>query len=82
MEWEPEAKGKFNNMLSLIPFFQRKMAERMGSKKAEENAIERDSELVEERDIVMALESETPAPFKSLMRETAAKVGFNMDLAR
>jgi hypothetical protein len=27
MNWEPEAKAKFDNMMSLIPFFQRKMAE-------------------------------------------------------
>ncbi len=81
MDWEPEAKTKFDNMLSLIPFFQRKMAERMGTKKAEENASERDSDIVEEHDIVRALESETPTPFKALMRDTATKVGFNMDLA-
>lgn len=80
MNWEPEAKAKFDKMMSLIPFFQRKMAERMGSKKAEENASERDSDIVEEHDIVRALESETPTPFKPLMRDTAAKVGFNMDL--
>ncbi len=82
MEWEPEARAKFDRMMSLIPFFQRKMAERMGSRKAEENASNRDSDMVEEHDIVRALESETPAPFKELMRDTAAKVGFNMDLAK
>lgn len=82
MDWEPKAKTKFDNMISMIPFFQRKMAERLAGKKAEENAAARDAGMVEEPDIVSAFISETPKPFQASMRETAAKAGFDMPQAR
>ena len=78
MEWNSAAKEKFDNMLSMIPFFQRKMAERLAGKKAAENAAVRGSKSVEEEDIVKAFVSETPAPFQATMRETAARAGFDM----
>jgi len=78
MDWNPDAKAKFDNLLTMIPFFQRKMAEKLAGKKAEENAAARSSSFVEEHDIVSAFISETPAPFQALMRDTATKAGFNM----
>ena len=80
MDWDPEVKAKFDKMISMIPFFQRKMAERMAGKKAAANAMERDAERIEEVDIVRAFMSETPSPFKPLMIDTATRVGFNMEL--
>jgi hypothetical protein len=79
MDWNPEAKAKFDNMIAMIPFFQRKMAQRLAGKKAEENAAARGASKVEEADIVSAFLSETPAPFQKSMRETAVKAGFLMD---
>ncbi len=78
MDWNTEARSKFEKMISMIPFFQRKMAERLAGKKAEENAGARGASLVEEPDIVSALISETPAPFQAMMRDTARKAGFNL----
>lgn len=78
MDWEPEARKKFDDMISMIPFFQRKMAEKLAGKKAEENAAVRGAGQVEEPDIVSAFLSETPKPFLASMRETAVKAGFEM----
>ncbi len=74
-----DAREKFERMISMIPFFQRKMAEKLAGKKAEENAAGRGATMVEEPDIVSAFISETPAPFQGMMRETAARAGFNMN---
>ncbi len=78
MDWEHGGKAKFDKMISTIPFFQRKMAEKLAGKKAEENASARGAALVEEQDIVAAFISETPAPFQKSMRDTARNSGFNM----
>jgi len=80
MDWEPKARAKFDNMISMIPFFQRKMAEKLAGKKAEDNASRRGSGMVEEPDIVSAFITETPKPFQAGMRETAVKAGFDMPL--
>ncbi len=78
MDWERAARAKFEKMIFMIPFFQRKMAEKLAGKKAEENASARGAALVEEQDIVAAFISETPAPFQKSMRDTARNSGFNM----
>ncbi|MHB8173205.1 MAG: hypothetical protein ACYDFU_01940 [Nitrospirota bacterium] len=78
MDWEREARAKFEKMISMIPFFQRKMAEKLAGKKAEQNASARGAACVEEADIVSAFISETPAPFQKGMRETAKTAGFQM----
>ncbi len=78
MDWETGARTKFEKMISMIPFFQRKMAERLAGKKAEEYAQERGAAQVEEHHIVAALIAETPAPFQSSMRDTARTAGFDM----
>jgi hypothetical protein len=78
MDWETGARTKFEKMISMIPFFQRRMAERLAGKKAEEYALERGADQVEEHHIVAALIAETPAPFQSSMRETARTAGFDM----
>lgn len=79
MDWNAEARTKFDKMISMIPFFQRKMAEKLAGKKAEENASLRGASEVQEADIVSAFLSETPAPFKKSMSETAIKAGFDME---
>jgi hypothetical protein len=78
MDWETGARTKFEKMISMIPFFQRKMAERLAGKKAEEYAQERGAERVEEDHIIAALIAETPAPFQNSMRDTARTAGFDM----
>ena len=60
MDWETGARTKIEKMISMIPFFQRKMAERLAGKKAEQYAQERGAAQVEEHHIVAALIAEHP----------------------
>ena len=77
LEWKKEALLKFNGMIEKIPLFHRKIAEQVVHKKAELNARERDSLVIEESDIVRAFFSEVPFAFYSLMIRLLDEVGFN-----
>jgi len=77
LEWERESLEKFNNMIARIPLFHREIAKKVAHKKAELNAQERGSNIVEESDIVQAFFSEVPVAFYSLMIRLLDEVGFN-----
>jgi hypothetical protein len=76
LEWEKGAKIKYENMIERIPLFHRKIAKTVVDKKAEQNARNRQSLLVEEEDIVSAFFSEVPKAFYSLMVRLLDEVGF------
>ena len=76
LEWDSQALGKFNLMIEKIPLFHRKIAEQVVHKKAQLNAQERGSSIVEESDIVRAFFSEVPFSFYSLMVRLLDEVGF------
>lgn len=76
LEWEKEALGKFKSMIERIPLFHRQIAQQVVHKKAQLNAKERGSSLVEESDIVRAFFSEVPFAFYSLMIRLLDEVGF------
>lgn len=75
--WDAEAKQKFDTMIARIPLFHREIAKKVALKRAEINAQERGSALVEEPDIVRAFFSEVPKAFYSLMIRLFNEVGFN-----
>ena len=77
LQWEKEAKQKFDNMIARIPLFHREIAKKVAFKRAEINALERKSNLVEESDIVRAFLSEVPKAFFSLMIRLFQEVGFD-----
>lgn len=77
LEWEKTAKEKFDNMIERIPLFHREIAKTVAYKKAELNAKERGSSIVEENDIVQAFLTEVPKAFFSLMIRLFDEVGFN-----
>ena len=77
LEWEKEARRKFNTMIERIPLFHREIAKKVAYKKAEINAQERGSNIVEESDIVQAFFSEVPMAFYSLMVRLLDEVGFD-----
>ncbi len=77
MAWEPTALAKYNRMLNLIPIFHRGIAQEVVNKKAEQNAQERGSLQVEEKDIVAAFTTEVPKAFYSLMIRIMDEVGLN-----
>ena len=77
MEWHNETQQKFKTMLSIIPFFHRKMAEKLVSRKAENLAKERGASQIEEADVVKGFLSETPGVFKADMLSALEKAGFD-----
>jgi len=77
LQWEEESLKKFNNMIERIPLFHREIAKKVAFKKAELNASDRGSNLVEEQDIVRAFFSEVPKAFFSLMIRLFDEVGFD-----
>ena len=77
LKWEEGSLKKFNIMIERIPLFHREIAKKVAFKKAELNAIERGSNLVEEKDIVRAFFSEVPKAFFSLMIRLFDEVGFD-----
>ena len=77
LQWEKEARQKFDSMIARIPLFHREIAKKVAFKRAEINALERKSNLVEESDIVRAFLSEVPKAFFSLMIRLFQEVGFD-----
>lgn len=77
LEWNKEAKLKFDRMIGRIPLFHREIAKTVVRKKAALSAQQRDCQWVEESDIVQAFFSEVPKAFYSLMIRLLDEVGFD-----
>ena len=79
LKWEEKALEKYQLIISKIPLFHRNIAKVVVDKKAVINARGRESELIEECDIVSAFFSEVPKAFYSLMIRLFDEVGFTYD---
>lgn len=77
MDWEPTAQEKFKLMISKMPLFQRRMAEKMASNRAEKLAKEKGLGKIDEETIIRAFFLEVPRPFKGLMTNLMDGVGFD-----
>lgn len=77
MTWEKATEEKFKRMLAKMPIFHRHMTEVGATEKAEKNAKERGSRVVEEVDLMLAMFSEVPLQFYSLMIRLLDDVGFD-----
>jgi len=77
LAWESQAQQKFQTMIQKIPLFHREIAHQVVVKKATQNARERGSAVVEEKDIVGAFFSEVPIAFYSLMIRLLDEVRFD-----
>jgi len=67
MKWDEQAENKFKQLLSRLPIFHRNIAEQVVTKKAEELAVQRSSQQIEEPDLAEAFKSEVPEVFKSYL---------------
>ncbi len=76
LKWDADASQKYQTMIKKIPLFHREIAKIVVDKKAEINARERESDQVEENDIVRAFQTEVPKAFYSLMVRLFDEVGF------
>lgn len=77
MNWEANTQGKFKLMISKIPVFHRHITEEAVTKRAEEIAAARNSEQIEETDVISAFFSDVPSPFYSMMVRLLEQTGFD-----
>jgi len=77
MEWENKTQAKFRLFISKIPVFHRHITEEAVTKKASENALRRNSPMVQEEDVVCAFFSDVPSPFYSMMVRLLEQTGFD-----
>lgn len=69
LNWNADVKVKFDTAISKMPAFHRPIAEKMISAKANEFALGRGAQEIEEMDLVKAFFADCPAPFKDLMKK-------------
>jgi len=77
MPWEEMVQEKFKQMVGKLPIFHRRIAEDAVSSKAEENARSRNSDIVQEEDVISAFFSDVPSPFYSMMVNLLEQTGFD-----
>lgn len=77
MTWNSQTEDKFKAVIAKLPIFHRHIAENAVVRKAEENAQARNSELIEEKDVVAAFFSDVPSPFYSMMIRLLDQSGFD-----
>jgi len=77
MDWEPKTKEKFEAMISKIPLFHRRITEEAVTKKSEEIAQLRNSQAVQEQDVISTFFSDVPSPFYSMMVRLLEQTGFD-----
>ncbi len=77
MDWEADTQEKFKVFISKIPIFHRRITEEAVIKKAEENALSRNSQEVQEQDVLAAFFSDVPSPFYSMMVRLLEQTGFD-----
>lgn len=77
MNWNPQAENKFKALINKLPFLHKKIAQKLVTDKAQENAKARGSEIIEEDDVVKAFVSESPAIFKQQMFSLMDEVQFD-----
>lgn len=68
IKWNKETKDKFDKVISSLPQFHRTIAEKLVYQKAEELAQKRESEMVEDQDLIQAFFQEVPPAFKEMMK--------------
>jgi len=68
IEWKESSKKVFDKVIENLPQFHRSIAKELVKEKAEELAQARKSELVEDKDMVVAFFQEVPPAFKDMMK--------------
>lgn len=78
MQWKLEVERQFERLMQGVPAIFKDVAKRSVSRTAERLATERGSDTVQEKDLILALIEETPAPFKSTMFEDLRREGIDV----
>jgi len=68
INWSNTAKSIFDKVVENLPQFHRSIAEQLVKEKAEELTKERQSDTVEDKDVVIAFFQEVPPAFRDMMK--------------
>ncbi|MCF7908340.1 MAG: DUF2621 family protein [Candidatus Omnitrophica bacterium] len=75
IKWSDKAKEHFDKVIENLPQFHRSIAEQLVKESAEELATKRNSEAVEDQDVVIAFFKEVPPAFKDMMKRLFSQQG-------
>ncbi|MBU0694856.1 MAG: hypothetical protein KKC11_09380 [Candidatus Omnitrophica bacterium] len=79
INWDDKAKDIFDKVISNLPQFHRTIAEKLVKESAENLARDRNSSIVQEKDLVAAFFKEVPPAFKEMMRRLFNKLGIEYE---
>lgn len=74
VKWDKTTWEKFKQAIGKMPFFQRRIAEKMVAEKAESIVRNENRREVSEKELVLAFFSEVPSAFKGLMKSLLREV--------
>ena len=77
IQWSPQAKKHFDTVIENLPQFHRSIAELLVKEKAEEIALARGSNTVEDKDVVTAFFQEVPPAFKDMMKRLFSQLNID-----
>lgn len=67
IKWNEKTKKDYEEITDNLPQFHRTIAKQLVKERAEELASQRDSKVVEEKDLIVAFFDEVPPAFKGMM---------------
>ena len=75
--WNGETKSKFDRIIENLPQFHRTIAEQLIKRKSEELAEARNSQEVEDKDLVVAFFQEVPPAFKGMLQRLLSQLNID-----
>ena len=77
IKWDQKTKEHFDQIITNLPQFHRSIAEQLVKESAESLARERNSQNVQESDLVVAFFNEVPPAFKDMMKRLFNQQGID-----
>ncbi len=77
INWEDKAKNDFDKVIENLPQFHRTIAKVLVKAKAEQLAKNRNSETVQNEDLIKAFFAEVPPAFKEMMKRLLNQYNIN-----
>ncbi|MBU2044922.1 MAG: DUF2621 family protein [Candidatus Omnitrophica bacterium] len=77
VKWDQKTKEHFDQIITNLPQFHRSIAEQLVKESAESLARERNSQSVQENDLVIAFFNEVPPAFKDMMKRLFNQQGID-----
>ena len=77
ISWDTQVKEKFDIFISKMPLFHRRIAEKLITDEAIANANKRNSLIIKEEDLLIAIFSGVPTPFYTMMIRLLDELSFD-----